>query len=104
MSRVLELNELARKNKEMKLGSMEYNSLLPDLQIMINDSYGSIIPKVNYVTKTFLLPDLRTYNIHYNQSDFDKLDSLIFAHENKFEDKMEDVETLEVSQPRTLGR
>ena len=104
MSRVLEFNELARKNKEMKLGSMEYDSLLPDLQVIINDSYGRAIPKLNYVTKTYLLPDLRTYNVHYNSEDFEKLDSLIFASERQFENTAVNTEVLETSQARTLGR
>ena len=105
MSRVLEFNELANKNGEMKRSSMEYNSLLPDLQIIINDSYGSI-DKINYVTNPDLLPDLGTYKIGYDPADFEKLGKVILATEKQIEKAVNssDAEVLELSQSRTLGR
>lgn len=111
MSKVIEFNELARKNREMKFGSMEYNSLLPDLQMAIDAMYGNLIPNkdVNYVTGTHLCPNLETYNVHYDMEDFKALNKQLSSKPediviNHFEDVSELTEALETEATRSFGR
>jgi len=109
MSKVLEFNELARKNREMKFGSMEYNSLLPDLQIMINNMYGKLIPSFNYVTDSHLCPNLESYNVHYNDEDFKEFNNKLFGKKennvviNHFENVENDM-TESLEKGRSLGK
>ena len=109
MSKVLEFNELARKNREMKFGSMEYNSLLPDLELMITKMYGKKIPSFNYVTGSYLCPNLESYNVHYDDEDFKEFNSKLFSKKennvviNHFETIENDM-TESLEKGRSLGK
>ncbi len=80
--------DLTRKNLSMKLSSMEHNSLLPDLQSMLQTMYKNI-PLFNYVTNSNLCPDLGTYNIHYPEETFAPLQQTLQKQE---QDKTEVLE------------